>query len=103
MKNYADYASNGGGLSIQNSLLRTKEYATTAAVVGAAQVNLVNIDPLFKATTLTGSKPDYRLQDASRATAPRRPAAGPVIPRHDLLNLPRPAQTMPSIGAYEHR
>ncbi|GAC1377470.1 MAG: hypothetical protein NVSMB30_24430 [Hymenobacter sp.] len=99
LKNYPDYAAT---LSIRNSLLRTKEYATTAAVVRSAGTNLLNVDPLFVRTPLTSSRPDYRLQDASPATAPRRAPFGPV-PGFDLLNLPRPNRSAPSLGAYEHR
>jgi hypothetical protein len=44
VKNYPDYAAT---LSIRNSLLRTKLYATTAPVTGAAGANLINVDPLF--------------------------------------------------------
>ncbi|WP_426058556.1 hypothetical protein [Hymenobacter sp. B1770] len=94
VKNHPEYAA----LSIRNSLLRTKEYATTPAVIGAAGVNLINTEPLFKRTSFTN--PDYTLQDNSPATAPRRPAAGTVPPR-DLRNLLRKMNT-PSLGAYEH-
>ncbi len=96
--NYAEYSS----LNIRNSLLRTQEYATTTAVIGGPGVNLVNTDPLFLRTTLSFSQPDYRLQAASPATAPRRATAGPV-PSRDLLNLPRLNLNAPSLGAYEHK
>ena len=98
LKNYADYAAT---LSIRNSLLRTKEYAGVPAVVGPAGANLLNVDPLFVRTSYASSRPDYRLQDASPAAAPRRPPVGPV-PAADLLNLPRNAGA-PSLGAYEHK
>ena len=104
LKNYQEYPSTGV-LNILNNLLRTKEYATIAAVVGTVPTdNLINVDPLFVRTALVGSRPDYKLQATSPATAPRRPAAGTVgIPlQHDLLNLPR-STTTPSLGAYEHR
>ncbi|WP_152559791.1 hypothetical protein [Hymenobacter sp. IS2118] len=94
VKNYPEYAE----LIIQKSLLRTKEYATTPAVIGAAGLNLINVDPLFKRVFF--DTPDYTLQDASPATTPRRPAAGPVPPA-DLRNLPR--NPNPSLGAYEHK
>ena len=98
VNNYAEYAL----LSIRNSLLRTKEYATTTAVTGGSGVNLINTDPLFLRTALLYSKPNYRLQDASPATTPRRAPAGPV-PSRDLLNLPRLNLNAPSLGAYEHK
>ena len=100
LKNYADYAST---LTIRNSLLRTKEYATNTAVIGAANVNLVNVDPLFKSNSFLSSRTDYRLQAASPATAPRRPKAlGSVTPSRDLLNVSRLNNlNTPSLGAYE--
>ena len=101
VKNYTDanYV-----VDIKNTLLRTREYATTPAVAGNTNVNLVNVDPLFNSTALTSSRPDYRLKPASPATAPRRtqatsPALSPVA--RDLQNLPRNPQ--PSLGAYEHK
>ena len=99
VKNFADYSP-----VISNSLLRTKEYATTAAVIGNTGANLVNVDPLFKRTALVGGKPDYTLQDGSPATTPRRAPSG-IVPPRDLLNLPRPSNgnTQPSLGAYEHK
>ena len=102
VKNFADYSP-----AISNSLLRTKEYASNAAVIGGANINLLNVDPLFKRTALVGGKPDYTLQDASPATTPRRTPFGTVPPR-DLLNLPRPSRdntlpVRPSLGAYEHK
>ncbi len=100
VKNYAAYTL----LDIRNSLLRTKEYAATAGVVGGPDVNIINKDPLFVSTTLTGSRPDYRLQDASPATAPRRAPADPsTVPTRDLLNLLRANLNAPSLGAYEHK
>ena len=101
LKNYLDYA---GTLSIRNSLLRTKDYATTPAVVGPPGTNLLNVDPLFVRTALVSNRPDYTLQAASPANAPRRAAAGNVPPR-DLRNLPRPApgQGQPALGAYERK
>ena len=103
VQNFADYSP-----TIRNSLLRTKEYATNTTVVGGANVNLVNVDPLFKRTSLTSNIPDYTLQDASPATTPRRTpfvSVGTVLPPRDLLNLPRPTppNTQPSLGAYEHK
>ena len=99
VKNFADYSP-----VISNSLLRTKEYATTAAVIGNTGANLVNVDPLFKRTALVGGKPDYTLQDGSPANTPRRAPLG-IVPPRDLLNLPRPTppNTQPSLGAYEHK
>ena len=97
LKNYTEYTA----LNIHNNLLRTKDYLNVAAAVG--QDNIFNVDPLFVRTALVSSRPDYRLQAASRANTPRSSAVGNVPPR-DLLNLPRPApgQTTPSLGAYEH-
>ncbi|SFQ34543.1 hypothetical protein [Hymenobacter arizonensis] len=100
VKNHPDYLA----LSIRNSLLRTKEYATTPAVIGAAGVNLLNTEPLFKRNSFTN--PDYTLQDNSPATAPRRPVFGTLLAR-DLRNLPRLTNApslgaTPSLGAYEH-
>ena len=106
LKNYPEYASS---LILRNNLLRTKDYATTAAVVGPPGANLINVDPLFVRTALSPGRPDYSLQANSPATTPRRPPAlGPnpiPIPPRDLLNLPRPApnQSLPSLGAYEHK
>ena len=108
LKNYLEYPTTGV-LSIYNNLLRTKEYATIAAVVGpaGANLNLLNVDPLFVRTALVSSRPDYTLQAASRANAPRRPPVVGVgtVSSHDLLNLPRPAPSnqRPALGAYEHR
>lgn len=102
LKNYTEYAST---ISIRNSLLRTKVYASTPTIVGVPNVdNLLNVDPLFVRTALISSRPDYTLQAASPANTPRRPAAGNVLPR-DLRNLPRPAagQAQPALGAYERR
>ena len=103
-KNYLEYPTTGV-LSIRSNLLRTKEYATIAAVVGPAGANLLNVDPLFVRNALVSSRPDYTLQAASPANAPRRPPVVGTVPRFDLLNLPRPApgQTIPSLGAYERR
>jgi len=101
VKNYTDP---NYSVDIKNTLLRTREYASNAAVVGGPTVNLVNQDPLFNATSLTSSRPDYRLKDASPATAPRRVPAGPAasLPGRDLQNLPR-LLASPSLGAYEHK
>lgn len=101
LKNYTEYAST---VSIRNSLLRTKDYANTPAVVGAAGINLLNVDPLFVRSALVSSRPDYTLQATSPANTPRRAPAGSVSPR-DLRNLPRPAagQTQPALGAYERK
>jgi hypothetical protein len=97
-----NYTNSNYSVSIRNSLLRTEDYASIAAIAGGPGANLVNVtDPLFVRTSLTSTRPDYRLQDASPATTPRRPAADTVPPR-DLLNLPRNLST-PSLGAYEHK
>ncbi|MET4074537.1 hypothetical protein [Hymenobacter sp. UYCo722] len=101
LKNYTEYAST---ISIRNSLLRTKAYDGTPAVVGAPGINLLNVDPLFVRSALTSSRPDYTLQATSPANAPRRAPAGNV-PDRDLRNLRRPAagQTQPALGAYERK
>ena len=99
LKNFADYASM---LSIRNSLLRTKEYATTAAVLGTPNSNLVNVDPLFRRVSFGNAPSDFRLQ-ATSPLAARRSATVVMPPLlRDLLNLPRPRPAMPSMGAYEH-
>ena len=102
VKNFADYTP-----AINNSLLRTKEYATNVGVIGSTGVNLLNIDPLFKRTSLVSSKPDYSLQNGSPATTPRRALFGifDIVLQRDLLNLPRPSagNAQPSLGAYEHK
>ena len=99
VKNFADYTP-----AINNSLLRTKEYATNVGVIGSTGANLLNVDPLFKRTSLVSSKPDYSLQNGSPATTPRRAPFG-IVPPRDLLNLPRPSagNAQPSLGAYEHK
>jgi hypothetical protein len=87
-------------VNITNSLLRTKEYAPTQAVVKTPGVNLVNVEPQFKRTSF--SNPDFTLQDNSPATAPRRtPDRTVAVPARDLRNLPRNGNA-PSLGAYEH-
>lgn len=101
LKNYTEYVNT---ISISNSLLRTKAYASTPAIVGASGLNLLNVDPLFVRTALISSRTDYTLQATSPANTPRRTAPGNVPPR-DLRNLPRPTigQTQPALGAYEHK
>ena len=96
LKNYTEYTR----LDIQNSLLRTKAYATTPAVVSTAGANLLNVDPLFVRTALISSRPDYTLQATSPAISPRRQPAGTVqaLDLRNLSRLPRPA-----LGAYEHK
>ena len=98
----------GYNFSILNSVLRTKEYQATTSATGKpglaapALANLVNVDPLFKRTALTSSRPDYSLQAASLAKLPKRDkAAGTSTPPRDLLNLPRPDLNKPTLGAYE--
>ena len=97
--------------TIRNTLLRTKEYlaATDAAGkpgLGApALANLINIDPAFKRTPLNSNRPDYRLQNTSPATMPRRPKAPDTsVPSIDLPNMTRTNNlNTPSLGAYEHK
>jgi hypothetical protein len=94
-------------LNIRNTLLRTKDFqaaanATNKPGLGAlALANLVTeADPLFVRTTLTSSRPDYRLQPTSPARG-RTPAGAVLLaPATDLLNLRR-STTAPSLGAYE--
>ncbi|OGX87346.1 hypothetical protein BEN47_11085 [Hymenobacter lapidarius] len=98
VKNYAEYTS----LNIRNTLLRTKEYATVAAVVGGPADNLLNVDPLFKRNPLNSLGPlDFTLQATSPAITPKRPRAG-AAPARDILNLQRNT-TAPSLGAYESK
>ena len=98
VKNYADYTS----LIIRNTLLRTKEYAAVAAVVGGPNDNLLNVDPLFKRNPLTSSGPlNFTLQATSPAITPKRPRVG-AAPALDILNLRRNAAA-PSLGAYESK
>ncbi|HEX8326231.1 MAG TPA: hypothetical protein VF629_01735 [Hymenobacter sp.] len=100
-KNYTGTAADYK-VVITNSLLRTKEYATTPSVIGGASANnLVNEDPLFKRTSLVSSRPDYSLQLTSPSAVRRSVAAGPPPHLPDLLNLQRLAQ--PSMGAYEFK
>lgn len=98
-------------INIRNTLLRTKDYqaatnATNKPGLGApALANLVTVtDPLFKRTTLTSSRPDYRLQDTSPAKR-RAPytSTSPLVsvPTIDLLNLQRLNANQTSLGAYE--
>ena len=108
LDNNADYLAS---VSIRNTLLRTKEYQATTNAAGKpglaapALANLVNIDPLFKRTPLVSRRPDYRLQDTSPATAPRRPkASGTPVPSVDIFNQTRTNNlNTPSLGAYEHQ
>ena len=102
LKNYTEYAAMTAtsGISILNSLLRTKEYAGIAAVVGAPGINLLNVDPLFTRTALFSSRPDYTLQATSPVITPRHQPASPVQAL-DLRNLLR--QPLPALGAYEHK
>jgi hypothetical protein len=94
-------------LTVLNSLLRTKEYQATTSTAGKPGLsnstlrNLVNVEPLFVRTTLTSSRPDYRLQATSPATS-RAKAPGSTTPARDLLNLARNLNS-PSLGAYEYR
>ncbi|MFD2719029.1 hypothetical protein ACFST9_09900 [Hymenobacter monticola] len=101
-------------LNIRNTLLRTKDFqATTNAPkkpgLGAAGLaNLVTVtDPLFVRTTLTSSRPDYRLQDTSPAKGrpPVPSPAGTTVPNplNDLRNArrPTPPAANPNLGAYE--
>jgi hypothetical protein len=97
------YDAYKGGVSIQNSLLKTVAYAaaTDAAnkpgLGNAGYKNLITKEPLFVKPLGSGFG-DYRLG----ATSPARKVAGPVgtVPERDLLNLPRTLAT-PSLGAYE--
>ena len=104
LKNYGAPNNPDYTVSILNSLLRTKEYASSVAVIGGPEVNIINQDPLFKRTILTSNKIDYSLQAKSPATAPRRLAATSTAPNPtlDLLNILRDPN-MPSLGAYEHK
>jgi hypothetical protein len=100
---FDQYDAYKGSVSIQNSLLKTFDYAaaTDAAnqpgLGNAAYKNLINKEPLFIKPLGSGFG-DYRLG----ATSPARKVAGPVgtVPERDLLNLPR-TLTTPSLGAYE--
>ena len=97
-------------LNIRNTLLRTKDFqATTNATKkpGLGDPGLANLvtvtDPLFIRTSLTSSRPDYRLQDASPAKG-RTPVAPPLlpatVPANDLQNMQRTTPTT-SLGAYK--
>jgi hypothetical protein len=96
-------------LNIRNTLLRTKDFqATTNASnkPGLGDPGLANqvavTDPLFIRTTLTSSRPDYRLQPTSPARRHAPVVVAPVgsVPPNDLRNLVRPGAT-PNWGAYE--
>jgi hypothetical protein len=96
-------------LNIRNTLLRTKDFqATTNASnkPGLGDPGLANqvavTDPLFIRTTLTSSRPDYRLQPTSPARRHAPVVVLPVgsVPPNDLRNLVRPGAT-PNWGAYE--
>ncbi|MDO7851118.1 hypothetical protein [Hymenobacter convexus] len=95
-------------INIRNTLLRTKDFqaatnATNKPGLGAPTLaNLVTeTDPLFKRTTLTSSRPDYRLQDTSPAKRRTPYTTNISVPGIDLLNLPRLNRNQTSLGAYE--
>jgi hypothetical protein len=100
---FDQYDAYKGSVSIQNSLLKTFDYAAATDATNkpglgnTAYKNLINKDPLFVKPLGSGFG-DYRLG----ATSPARKVAGPVgpVPERDLLNLPRTLAT-PSLGAYE--
>ncbi|MBD2769326.1 hypothetical protein IC235_15665 [Hymenobacter sp. BT664] len=100
LDNNADYP-----FSITNTLLRTQEYKAATSTPGKPGLNapgnrnLINVDPLFKRTSLSSSQPSYILQASSPAEARRSTPTGMGNPNRDLLNLVRQAQ--PSLGAYE--
>ncbi|MBD2723783.1 hypothetical protein [Hymenobacter armeniacus] len=90
-------------VNVRNTLLRTADYqaATNApdkpGLGAPGLANLVNVqDPLFKRTSLTSTKPDYRLQDTSPAKK-RVPVSTPAT---DILNLRR-SQPATSLGTYD--
>jgi hypothetical protein len=86
---------------VNNSILRTQEYAAAAVLSDAARRNQISNTtefPKFKRTPINAfDRFDYRLDTLSPAS--NRP---PIAPRlgFDLVNKTRD-QTLPDIGAYE--
>jgi hypothetical protein len=97
LKNYPDYSAT---LTVKNNLLRTKQYQTTAAVIGAAGVNLVNQNPKFERSPENAVNRFNYLLDSSSPALDRPAPAGTAVPPNDLRNLPRNL-VRPDVGAYE--
>jgi len=99
---FENYDAYKAGVTVRNSLLRTKLYAADTdapnkpGLSKAGLTNLVNKDPKFSKIN-TAAANDYHLADGSPAQTSLT-AVQPVPPR-DLLNLPRKAN--PDLGAYQ--
>jgi hypothetical protein len=99
---FENYDAYKAGVTVQNSLLRTRLYNTETDAPGkpglakASLNNLLNVDPKFVRVN-TAATNDYHLAPSSPALASKTPLP-PFVPR-DLLNLPRNAAT-PDLGAY---
>ncbi|WP_400192919.1 right-handed parallel beta-helix repeat-containing protein [Hymenobacter sp. B81] len=92
------------GISVSNSLLRTKEYAGPAggATLGfEGSGNLLNVDPKFHRTTLSAGPngPDYRLDPSSPARARGADIRAFDALSRDLRNVLRPNLATPDLGA----
>ena len=92
------------GISIRNSLLRTRDYAAATdasdkpGLGNQALNNLLNVNPKFKRSPETfGDKYNYRLDTLSPASDKARIDAFVL---RDLVNKPR-STSAPDLGAYE--
>jgi hypothetical protein len=101
LEHYDAYKST---VTIRNSLLKSQLYLATAdagdkaGLGNPAYSNMLNGDAPF-VRPLGGSFGDYRVTSTSPAYKRAKPAG--TVPDRDLLNLPRPDTTMPTLGAYE--
>lgn len=100
LDHYSAYKNN---VAVRNSLLKSQLYKAAAdagdnaGLGNPAYANLFS-DPQFERPQ-GGGFGDYRLRSTSPAYKRASPLGTP--PDRDLLNLPRPDKTKPSLGAYE--